>query len=48
MQVILGGLFKPPQDELGFQLYISVYNTIFLYVAICVAYGMVSSSAGSA
>lgn len=41
-QVILGGLFKPPGDEFGFQIYISAYNTIFLFIAVSVAYGMVS------
>lgn len=41
-QVILGGIFKPPADELGFQIYVSAYNTIFLFIAISTAYGMVS------
>jgi len=42
----LGGVFKPPTDELGFQVYISVYNTIFLFVGVSVAYGIVSACWG--
>jgi len=45
-QAILGGVFKPPTDEFGFQIYVSAYNTIFLFVAISVAYGMGSALVG--
>lgn len=40
-QIILNDVFKPPTDELGMTAYIGAFNTIFLYVTICVAYGMV-------
>jgi hypothetical protein len=42
-QVILSDIFKAPSDDLGMQAYISTYNTIFLFIAISVAYGMVSA-----
>ncbi|GAX73053.1 hypothetical protein CEUSTIGMA_g506.t1 [Chlamydomonas eustigma] len=45
-QVILSDIFKAPSDDLGMQAYISAYNTIFLFVAISVAYGMGSSLVG--
>lgn len=41
-QVILENVIKVPNDELAFQAYISANNTIFLFVAVCTAYGMVS------
>lgn len=38
----MGTLFRNPgNDDLSLQLYINTYNTIFLFVAISVAYGMV-------
>ncbi len=41
-QVLLGSLFRNPgNDPLSLQAYITVNNTIFLFVAISVAYGMV-------
>lgn len=45
-QVILDNLIKPPQDELGLQAYMTAYNTLFLFVAICTAIGMGSSLVG--
>ncbi|MEW5301536.1 MAG: hypothetical protein WDW38_010267 [Sanguina aurantia] len=47
-QVVLQDVIKPPQDELGLQAYITVYNTIFLFFAICAAIGMGSSLVGQA
>lgn len=35
-------MFKAPQDGLALQAYISACNTLFLFVAVCVAYGAVS------
>lgn len=37
-------LFRPPSSGPGLQVYISAYNTIWLFVFVCVAYGVVSSS----
>lgn len=37
--------FRMPQDGgLGTQLYISIYNTLFIFVAVCVAYAMVGGA----
>jgi hypothetical protein len=33
-------LFRPPTTGLGLQLYISTYNTVWLFVFFCVAYGV--------
>uniref|UniRef100_A0A7S0RS17 Protein TIC 20 n=1 Tax=Chlamydomonas leiostraca TaxID=1034604 RepID=A0A7S0RS17_9CHLO len=46
-QVIMGSIFRNPgSDSLSLQAYISTNNTIFLFVAISVAYGMGSSLVG--
>ncbi|KXZ50442.1 hypothetical protein GPECTOR_16g616 [Gonium pectorale] len=45
-QVILNDLWKAPTDEVGLQAYILAYNTLFLFTAICAAYGMGSSLVG--
>jgi len=45
-QVILSGIFSTPSDELGMSAYIGAYNTIFLFIAVSVAYGMGSSLVG--
>lgn len=45
-QIILTDIFTPPSDELGMQLYVGAYNTIFLFVAVSVAYGMGSCIVG--
>jgi hypothetical protein len=41
-QLLLDTVFHAPEGGLGLQAYISSTNTVFLFVAICVAYGMVS------
>jgi hypothetical protein len=41
-QLLLDNVFKAPQDGLALQAYISACNTLFLFVAVCVAYGAVS------
>ena len=40
-QIILNDVFKPPSDEFGISLYMGAFNTIFLYIMVSVAYGMV-------
>ncbi|GIL61734.1 hypothetical protein Vafri_16132 [Volvox africanus] len=45
-QVILNDVWKAPSDELGLQAYILAYNTLFLFTAVCSAYGMGSSLVG--
>lgn len=35
-------LLKPPTSGPGLQAYISLYNSIWLFVFVCVAYGVVS------
>lgn len=35
-------LIKPPSSGPGLQAYISLYNSIWLFVFACVAYGVVS------
>ncbi len=42
-QVLMDDVVHPPAGGLGLSLYIGSTNTIFLFVAVCVAYGMVSS-----
>lgn len=37
---------QAPSDELGLQAYILAYNTLFLFTAVCAAYGMVGGPAG--
>ena len=34
-------LFRPPSSGPGLQAYISLYNSIWLFVFVCVAYGVV-------
>ena len=46
LQIILAGIFTPPSDEFGMQLYIGAYNTIFLFVAVSVVIGMGSCIVG--
>ena len=41
-QLLLDTVFHAPEGGLGLQAYVSSTNTVFLFVAICVAYGMVS------
>ena len=38
--------FRSPKSGVGLQLYISFYNFVWLYVAICVAYGIASCLSG--
>jgi hypothetical protein len=38
-------LFRPPSSGPGLQAYISLYNSIWLFVFACVAYGIVSLKA---
>ncbi|GFR41757.1 hypothetical protein Agub_g2513 [Astrephomene gubernaculifera] len=45
-QVILNDVWKAPGDEVGLQAYILAYNTLFLFTAVCSAYGMGSSLVG--
>ncbi|EFJ40036.1 hypothetical protein VOLCADRAFT_108369 [Volvox carteri f. nagariensis] len=45
-QVILNDVWKAPSDELGLQAYILAYNTLFLFTAVCSAYGMGSCLVG--
>ncbi|KAL6750818.1 hypothetical protein V8C86DRAFT_2796564 [Haematococcus lacustris] len=46
-QVLLSSLFNNPgSDPLALQTYITAYNTIFLFVAVSVAYGMGASLVG--
>lgn len=45
-QVILQTVFKQPDGGPGLQLYVSTVNTVFLFVAVCVAYGMGSCLVG--
>jgi hypothetical protein len=40
-------VFHPPEEGLGLQAYITSANTVFLFVAISVAYGMVGGTAGA-
>jgi hypothetical protein len=47
-QVLMDGVLHPPADGPALSLYVSSTNTIFLFVAVCVAYGMVSPPAGFA
>ncbi len=46
----LPGLFetiiRPPMSGPGLQIYITLYNTIWLFVAVCVAYGIASCLLG--
>ena len=44
MQVLPGlleSLFRPPMSGPGLQLYINAYNTIWVFVFVCVAYAVV-------
>ena len=34
-------LFRPPTSGIGLQIYINIYNSIWLFVFACVAYGVV-------
>jgi hypothetical protein len=44
-QVLLENVIHPPSDGgLGLQLYVSCVNTVFLFVAVSVAYGVVCVS----
>lgn len=45
-QVILNNLVQVPEDQLGLQAYMTAYNTLFLFIAICSAYGMGSCLVG--
>jgi hypothetical protein len=45
-QVILNTLFKQPEDGIPLQMYMSTYNTVFLFVAVCSAYGIASCAVG--
>ena len=36
-------LFRPPTSGIGLQVYINVYNSIWLFVFVSVAYGVVSA-----
>lgn len=46
-QVLLEGFGQPQGDGIGTQLYITSCNTVFLFVAVSVAYGLVSSMGGT-
>ncbi|KAG1680320.1 hypothetical protein FOA52_015410 [Chlamydomonas sp. UWO 241] len=46
-QLILNDIIKPPNNDVGMQLYIGAENTIFLFVFISVAYGMGSTMVGA-
>ena len=39
---LLENIFRPPSSGPGLQAYISFYNSIWLFVFVCVAYGVVS------
>lgn len=41
-QVLMDDVLHPPAGGPALSLYVSGTNTIFLFVAVCVAYGMVS------
>ncbi|GAB4819498.1 hypothetical protein N2152v2_006544 [Parachlorella kessleri] len=43
---LLESVFRPPMGGPGLQIYITGYNTIFLYVLFCVAYGVGSCLVG--
>ncbi|KAL4856315.1 hypothetical protein ACK3TF_003128 [Chlorella vulgaris] len=43
---LLEGVFRPPTGGPGLQVYISGYNTIFLFLFACVAYGVGSCLVG--
>jgi len=45
-QLLLDTVFHAPEGGLGLQAYVSSTNTVFLFVAICVAYGMGSCAVG--
>eukprot|EP00879_Flechtneria_rotunda_P003855 GHRR01004095.1.p1 GENE.GHRR01004095.1~~GHRR01004095.1.p1 ORF type:complete len:226 (+),score=37.11 GHRR01004095.1:287-964(+) len=45
-QVLMDDVVHPPPGGAGLQLYESGTNTIFLFVAVCVAYGMGSCAVG--
>lgn len=45
-QLLLDTVFHAPEEGLGLQAYITSSNTVFLFVAICVAYGMGSCAVG--
>lgn len=38
---LLESLFRPPMSGPGLQLYINAYNSIWLFVFVCVAYAVV-------
>lgn len=38
---LLESLFRPPMSGPGLQLYINAYNTIWVFVFVCVAYAVV-------
>lgn len=33
-------IFRPPSSGIGLQFYISIYNSIWLFVFVCVSYGI--------
>ena len=43
---LLEGILKPPMGGPGLQLYITLSNTVFLFVVACVAYSVGSSLVG--
>ena len=47
-QVLLDDVIKPPMGGMGLQAYMSANNTIFLFVAVSVAYGAGSCLVGQA
>jgi hypothetical protein len=46
-QLLLDNVFKSPQDGLPLQLYTGACNTLFLFVAVSVAYGAVGGPTGA-
>lgn len=44
--VILNDIFQPPSDSFGIAAFTAINNTIFLFIAVSVAYGMASCAVG--